>query len=377
MVRLENEIDQTAPGRQADQYLIGQHQQKGRQRPAESAGTHSGVPTPEWRRDPYHQHGRDERCFAYLDQVSRLRQTVRDQVMNECGDRDRRDQRPDDEVDQDQPDDDRTTEAEVLRRAGVAKKNERCLGPPLRPASPLVEPCDQARLRALLRRRRQVLNSIAESGQTKAEVGIFRDVVGIPTSDTTEHVAPEMVRRTPEGDRKAEPHRADVEQIEQSRIFNGKQAREESVASVADRQSRLQTSEVARSSREPPRGLAQLPRTRPILGVIDGHDLAPRRHEPRIERTRLCPRLPVGHDEDAHVRRQSGGDQGQPGRHVVGLRQKKDVELGARIVDGIECGDEPGHHRGFTVERHENGIGWRLHIVDLAWHRGRPEQTHG
>jgi hypothetical protein len=107
-----------------------------------------------------------------------------------------------------------------------------------------------------------------------------------------------MIRRAAEGKRQAEGRERRQETVEERRVFDREQAREEAAPMRIDLERRLQAREIAVGQREGGVGLAKLLRVRQVLGIVDGHVVAAREVHREGERFRLRPWFPGGNRHD-------------------------------------------------------------------------------
>ena len=88
------------------------------------------------------------------------------------------------------------------------------------------------------------LAAIAEPPQPGAEIGVLRDIVGIPPADMLERGAPEVVRSPAQREKQPPPRQERQQAAKQRRIFEGEHRREPAMVAVGDDQGRLQAGEV-------------------------------------------------------------------------------------------------------------------------------------
>ena len=107
--------------------------------------------------------------------------------------------------------------------AGIAGKRNEGLHPALRPAAALRQPGIEPGWCLFLRARWQNADMEAEAGETKAEIGIFGHVPGIPAADFAQNPGAKMIGRPAERQRQAKLSKARVQHIEQNGILNGEE----------------------------------------------------------------------------------------------------------------------------------------------------------
>ena len=85
--------------------------------------------------------------------------------------------------------------------------------------------------------------AIAEARQAQAEIGILGDVERVPAADLVERGAAEMIGGAAERQRHVEGGERRQEPVEERRIFDREQAREQAGVAVVDDERRLQAGE--------------------------------------------------------------------------------------------------------------------------------------
>ena len=177
---------------------------------------------------------------------------------------------------------------------------------------------------------------IAEAGEPDAEIGVLGDVVGVPAADALERGAAEMVGGAAERQRHAQRGERRQQPVEQRRILDGEEPRDPARRRIVDDDRRLQAGEARVAGGEGGVGFAKLARMRPVLGVVDRHQLAAREGQREGERLRLGAR----HRRRGRrrSRRAAPGTQlaaAAAGLGIVRLDDELDVELVARPVDAV------------------------------------------
>ena len=216
--------------------------------------------------------------------------------------------------------------------AGIAGEGDEGLHPALGPAPPLPEPSIDERRRFFLRAGGQNTDAIAETGEAKTEVGILGHVPGIPATDLAQNLGAEMVGGAAERQRQAKSSEAWVQDIEQNRVFDREQPGQPGILDIVDREPRLQAGELAGGTQKTFRRLAQLARSRGVLGIEYDKEFAAHQRQGNVERARFGPRPAHGRDDDLVGGGQIQGGDCEPRRAIVVLDHELDVELAARIV---------------------------------------------
>jgi hypothetical protein len=171
-----------------------------------------------------------------------------------------------------------------------------------------------------------------------------------------------VVRGTPERDRQAQPRQRRQDAVEQRGVFHRELAREPAGARIVDVELRLHAAEGGRMAAEGLQRTAQLVGLRAVLGVIHYDILAARELQRVVERLGLGARPPVGHDDGAKVRRRPERQQRRLRLEVGCLQDEQDLELGARIVERAERGDEVRQDIGLAEQGNQHRIDGQLPI---------------
>src|ERR1700732_639140 len=151
--------------------------------------------------------------------------------------------------------------------AGVAGEGDERLHPALGPAPPLPQPSIDERRRLFLRARRQNTDAIAETGEAKTEIGILGHVPGIPAADLAQNPGAKMVGRAAERQWQAKPGEAGGQDIEQNGVFDREQPGQPGILDIVDREPGLQAGKLGWGAQKTFRRLAQLARSRGVLGL--------------------------------------------------------------------------------------------------------------
>ncbi|MDX2258476.1 MAG: hypothetical protein NW205_06115 [Hyphomicrobiaceae bacterium] len=239
----------------------------------------------------------------------------------------------------------------------IAQMHREGLHPALQPARPLPAPHAPARRRLLPRRRCQHADTVPLPRQPEPQIGILRDVEGIPSARRIESRAAEVVRCTAQRDRQAAGDQGRQNGIEQRRILDCELARQEAVAGIMDVETGLHAGKVFAVFSEGPGCLAQLVRFRDILGIVDHDEVAAGALQRVIEGAGLRPWRSCRNLDDAHGAVQAFPRQRRRRNGITGLDDQHDVEPVVRIVEPSQRGDELGNSRLLVVERHQHHVG--------------------
>jgi hypothetical protein len=141
-----------------------------------------------------------------------------------------------------------------------------------------------------------------------------------------------MVGRAAERHRQAKPSEAWVQDIEQNRVFDREQPGQPGILDIVDREPGLQAGKLAWCTQKTFRRLAQLVRSRGVLGIEYDKEFAARQRQGDVERAGFGPWPAAGSDDDLVGGGQIRGLDCEPRRMIVALDHELDVELAARIV---------------------------------------------
>src|SRR5262249_35530042 len=117
----------------------------------------------------------------------------------------------------------KSTEAELQKKlARLAHMHEPGLHPSLEPARPLTEPIANVGRRFFVGRGIDHARSVAEAGQSHAEIGILCHLVRIPSADFAKCRRAKMIRRAAKRQRQSECGEFWKEDVEMRGVFRTK-----------------------------------------------------------------------------------------------------------------------------------------------------------
>ena len=118
--------------------------------------------------------------------------------------------------------------------------------------------------------------TIAEIGHTHAKIGIFGEIVAVPSAGFAQNIHPEMIGRATERDNAPAICQNRQKAGEQQAVFQREHGGQPFVLVIVYNQRSLKTGKIGRSIVKPCRRIAQLARVRLIFGILS-HDKGPMR----------------------------------------------------------------------------------------------------
>ena len=190
------------------------------------------------------------------------------------------------------------------------------------------------------------------AGDSQAQIGIFGDVMRIPTAQILQRMAAEKQRRAAQRHRQPQPFYARQEQPEPDGIFGGETACQPVVAGVVEIQHALQAHDLGVANGKPFNHFADLVGGGGIFGVIDPDDRPTTMIQRIVQGAGLGFHHPGRNRDHPHPCGQRGARQSVSRQHVVFFDHQQHIQQFSRVVQPPQPLNQTRGDIAFAVKRH-------------------------
>ena len=245
---------------------------------------------------------------------------------------------------------------------GVAEVHEEGLQVALVPSRPLLHPVHEVAVRLLERDGVQHPHRVALAEHPDAQVGILRDIVGIPSSERPQHVASEVVGGPSQRDRRPHRRQTGKEEREPHGVLDGEPPGDQVLIGVVVRQLGLHASHIGPEPAQGHYSPSQLQRIRLVLGVVDGDELAPRQRQAEVEGLGLGPGIGRRDEHQGELRSGILLPNGIDRLVVVGLHQDEHLEAIHGVLQTSDARHQVIDHLRLVIGGDHHGVARKLRV---------------